>query len=186
MDMESSFELIRRAQGGDDDALNSLLERYLPRLRRWASGRLPAYARDLGDTNDLIQEAAIGTFRNFQRFQHRGDGGFHAYLRTAVANRINDEVRRAGRRPPLDEISTALPAAQTSPLEHAIGQEALDRYERALAQLGEVEREAVIARVELGFSYEEVAVLVGKPTAGAARVAISRAIDKLARLMSES
>jgi RNA polymerase sigma factor (sigma-70 family) len=171
MDMESSFDLIQRAQGGDDDALNSLLERYLPRLRRWARGRLPAYARDLGDTNDLIQEAAIGTFRN---------------LRTAVVNRIHDEVRRAGRRPPLDEISTALPTPQTSPLEHAIGQEALGRYERALAQLGDVEREAVIARIELGFSYEEVAALVGKSSAGAARVAISRALDKLARLMSAS
>ena len=93
--------------------LNSLLERYLPRLRRWASGRLPAYARDLGDTNDLIQEAAIGTFRNFPRFQQRGEGGLHAYLRTAVVDRIHDEVRRAGRRPALDEISTALPTPQT-------------------------------------------------------------------------
>jgi RNA polymerase sigma-70 factor (ECF subfamily) len=186
MDMESSFELIRRAQGGDDDALNSLLERYLPRLRRWASGRLPAYARDLGDTNDLVQEAAIGTFRNLRRFQQRGEGALHAYLRAAVVNRIHDEVRRAGRRPPLDEISSALPTAQTSPLEHAIGKEALDRYERALAQLGEAEREAVIARIELGFTYAEVATLVGKPSAGAARVAISRALDKLARLMSES
>jgi RNA polymerase sigma-70 factor (ECF subfamily) len=186
MDMESSFELIRRAQGGDNEALNSLLERYLPRLRRWASGRLPGYARDLGDTNDLIQEAAIGTFRNFQKFQQRGEGGLHAYLRSAVVNRITDEVRRAGRRPPLDEISTALVAGETSPLEHAIGQEALGRYERALAQLGEVEREAVIARIELGFSYEEVAALVGKPSAGAARIAISRALDKLARLMAAS
>ena len=187
MDMESSLELIRRAQGGDDDALNSLLERYLPRLRRWASGRLPAYARDLGDTNDLVQEAALGTFRNFAQFRQReGGGGLHAYLRTAVVNRIYDEVRRVGRRPVLDEISTALPSAQSSPLDHAIGQEAVDRYERALAQLGEVEREAVIARIELGFSYEEVATLVGKPSAGAARVAISRALDKLALLMAES
>ena len=187
MDMESSFELIRRAQGGDDLALNRLLERYLPRLRRWATGRLPAYARDLGDTNDLIQEAAIGTFRNFERFQQRPEGGgLHGYLRTAVVNRIHDEVRRAGRRPQFDEISTALPAGQTSPLEHAIGQEALDRYERALAQLGDVEREAVIARIELGFSYDEVAALVGKPSGGAARVAISRALTKLARLMSEA
>ena len=101
-------------------------------------------------------------------------------------NRIHDEIRRAGRRPQLDEITTAVPAEQTSPLEHAIGQEALGRYERALAQLGEVEREAVIARIELGFSYEEIAALVGKPSAGAARVAISRAVDKMARLMSES
>jgi RNA polymerase sigma-70 factor (ECF subfamily) len=187
MDMESSFELIRRAQGGDDDALNSLLERYLPRLRRWARGRLPAYARDLGDTNDLIQEAAIGTFRNFGQFQQRaGGGGLHGYLRTAVVNRIHDEIRRAGRRPAIDEIPEALPSGQASPLDEAIGQEAVDRYERALAQLGEVEREALIARIELGFTYEEVATLVGKPSANAARVAVSRALDKMAKLMSPS
>ncbi len=65
--LESSFELIQRAQGGDEDALNRLLERYHPRLRRWASGRLPSHARELGDTNDLVQEAIIGTFRRLDR-----------------------------------------------------------------------------------------------------------------------
>jgi len=35
--VESSVELLTRAQSGDDAALNSLLARYLPRLTRWAS-----------------------------------------------------------------------------------------------------------------------------------------------------
>ena len=50
MDPESSVELIRLAQSGDDDALSRLLERHLPELRRWAHGRLPQFARDLADT----------------------------------------------------------------------------------------------------------------------------------------
>jgi RNA polymerase sigma-70 factor (ECF subfamily) len=187
MDMESSLELIRRAQGGDEEALNDLLERYLPRLRRWASGRLPAYARDLGDTNDLIQEAAMGTFRNFDHFQQLpAGGGLHGYLRAAVINRIYDEIRRVGRRPVIDEIPEALSSGLASPLDQAIGHETFNRYDRALAQLGEVEREAVIARIELGFTYEEVASLVGKPTANAARAAVSRALGKMAKLMSSS
>jgi RNA polymerase sigma factor (sigma-70 family) len=184
MELESSFELIERAQRGDADALDRLLARYLPRLRRWASGRLPRYARDLGDTHDLVQEAVIGLVKNFHRFEHRGEGALQAYLRQAVVNRIRDEIRRAGRRPPHDELDPAVAAHGVSPLESAIGSEALERYESALASLGDEEREAVVARLELGCSYQEVATLVGKPTSDAARVAVARAVTKLARLMS--
>ena len=186
MDLESSFELIQRAQQGDSDALNRLLERYLPRLRRWARGRLPVYARDLGDTNDLVQDAVIGTFRNFANFEQRGEGALQAYLRQAVLNRIRDEVRRTGRRPRRTALDPEMPGRQLSPLEAAIGTQAIDRYEQALARLGETDRQAVIARLELGCSYAEVAALVDKPTPGAARVAITRAVAKLARYMAES
>ena len=40
-------DLIRRAQGGDEDAMNRLFARHLPELRRWARGRLPAAAREV-------------------------------------------------------------------------------------------------------------------------------------------
>ena len=53
----------------------------------------------------------------------------------------------------------------------------------ALQQLRSVEREAIIARVELGYGYEELAVALGKPSPGAARVAVTRALARLARLM---
>ena len=59
-DPESSVELLERARAGDSDALDRLLGRYLPRLRRWASGRLPRRARDLSDTDDLVQERYSG------------------------------------------------------------------------------------------------------------------------------
>ncbi|HEY0874372.1 MAG TPA: sigma-70 family RNA polymerase sigma factor [Vicinamibacterales bacterium] len=186
MDLESSFELIQRAQQGDDDALNRLLERYLPRLRRWARGRLPSYARDLGDTNDLVQDVVTRTFRNFSSFEQRGEGALQAYLRQALMNRIRDEVRRTVRYPNREELDPELPGRESSPLEAAIGSEAMERYEHALARLHDVERQAVIARLELGYSYAEVAALVNKPTAGAARVAISRAVTKLARYMAQA
>ena len=185
-DLESSFELIERAQRGDTDALNRLLARYLPRLRRWASGRLPRHARDLGDTNDLVQEAVIRTVHNIQSFEHRGEGALQAYLRQAVVNRIRDEVRRAGRRPEHGALDDAMVGAEDSPLERAIGGQALERYEQALASLGDEEREAVVARLELGCSFHEVAALVGKPSADAARVAVARAVTKLAALMSST
>src|SRR5687767_12315326 len=102
---EASVELIRRAKTGDADALGHLVNRYLPRLRRWAAGRLPVTARDLGDTNDVVQEAVIRTFRNLDRFEERGEGALQAYLRQAVMNRIRDEIRRTGRRPRVEVLS---------------------------------------------------------------------------------
>jgi RNA polymerase sigma-70 factor (ECF subfamily) len=70
-----------------------------------------------------------------------------------------------------------------SPLEEAIGQEALQRYEAALNRLKPAEREAVIARVEMGCSYDELAIALNKPTADAARKAAARALVRLAREM---
>ena len=183
MDPESSFDLILRAQGGDGGALERLLGRYRPRLQRWASGRLPRYAREAVDTEDLVQEALIRTFRNFAEFEQRTEWGLQAYLRRAVANRIRDELRRHDARPRLQPLEDG-PASQASPLEIASGRETFEAYERGLADLDELEREAVISRLELGCSYQEIADLIGKPTADAARMMVARALDKLARHMS--
>ena len=183
MDPESSFDLILRAQGGDGSALDRLLSRYRPRLQRWASGRLPRYAREAVDTEDLVQEALIRTFRNFKDFEQRTEWGLQAYLRRAVVNRIRDELRRHGVRPRLEPLEDG-PASQASPLEIASGQETFEAYDRGLAALGELEREAVISRLELGCSYQEIADLIAKPTPDAARMVVARALDKLARSMS--
>jgi RNA polymerase sigma factor (sigma-70 family) len=184
MDPDSSFELIQLAQGGDADALGRLLQRYLPALRRWAHGRLPRYARDMSDTQDLVQEAITRTLLNFKKFEYRGDGALQAYLRQAVLNRIRDEARRVGRRPFHDDLNENIKDKGTSPLERAIGTQAIDRYEAALASLDPSDREAVVARLELGYSYDEIALLVGKPTPDAARMAVARAIKRLADMMS--
>lgn len=186
MQDEASVELIRRAQTGDDEALGHLVSRYLPRLRRWASGRLPMHARDLGDTNDVVQDAVIKVFRNIGRFDDRGEGALLAYLRQAVLNRIRDEIRRTGRRPRLDPVDSAAIDGGASPLEFAVGAEAVDRYERALSQLTEVDRQLIVARLEFGHDYAAIAAITHRPTPGAARVGVSRALQKLARLMCES
>jgi RNA polymerase sigma-70 factor (ECF subfamily) len=184
MDQESSFELIQRAQAGDDHALELLLERYRPRLQRWATGRLPRYARDLADTEDLVQEALIGTVRNFQQFEQRGEWALQAYLRHAVTNRIRDELRRFESQPRRNLLPADVASGDVSPFESAVGTEVFQRYDAALATLDDVEREAVIARVELGCSYLEIAALAEKPSADAARMLVSRALGKLAKTMA--
>jgi len=183
MDHESSFALIERAKAGDSDALDELLARYRPRLRRWASGRLPRNARSISDTEDIVQDALIRTFRNFQTFEQRGEWALQAYLRRAVLNRVRDELRRSDTRL-RSELPDDAVSPELSPLEAAMGAQTFARYEAALADLSDTDREGVIARLELGCSYEEVATLLDKPTADAARVAVSRALAKVAEAMS--
>ncbi len=185
-DPESSVELLERARAGDSDALDRLLERYLPRLRRWASGRLPRRARDLSDTDDLVQDTVVKTLRHIDGFQPQREGALQAYLRQAIMNRIRDEFRRAKRRSPPEELADEVPSPLASPLDEAIGKEATERYEAALAELRDEEREAIVARLELQCSYDEMAVMLGKPSPNAARVAVRRAVMRLALKMNNA
>lgn len=182
-EVESTGRLISRARAGDATAAAELCARHLTPLRRWASGRLPRWARDVVDTDDLVQDALLQTFRRLGGFEPRRAGALQAYLRQAVLNRIRDELRKSARRPlpadPANEIDPAL-----SPLEQTIGRETMERYERGLAALQPTEREAIIGRLEMGYTYQELADALGKPSAEAARKAAERALVRLAEEMS--
>jgi RNA polymerase sigma-70 factor (ECF subfamily) len=182
-DAESSFDLLQRVRDGDSDALSHLLQRYLPAMIRWARGRLPHWARDMSDTQDLVQDTVIQAMKHLDAFRPQRPGALQAYLRQALMNRIRDELRRAARRPPPIELPDTMATSAPSPLEEAIGREALDQYEAALAELSENDREAIIGRVELGQSYEELAAILGKPSSEAARLAVHRAVRRLAEKM---
>jgi RNA polymerase sigma-70 factor, ECF subfamily len=180
---ESTVDLLGRIQSGDADALDLLYLRYLAPLRRWARGRLPRWARDLRDTEDLVQDTLLHTLRHVESFDYRGAGALQAYLRQAVVNRVRDEVRRIGRRPDVTSIEEAIVSEGPSPLEEAVGTETLARYDAALSRLTPGEREAVVARVEMGSTYLEIAEALGKPSADAARMAVGRALIRLAEEM---
>lgn len=183
-DPESTFALIARARAGDQEAVERLFARHLRPLQRWASGRLPKWARDLADTDDLVQDTLLQTFKRIGDFEPRRVGALQAYLRQAVVNRLRDELRRKGRRPESTDIEgVELEAAADSPLEEAIGREEVEHYERALQRLRPEEREAIIARVEMDYSYEELAQVLGKPTPDAARKTAQRALVRLAEEM---
>jgi len=182
---ESTFQLIQRFRGGDRLALDRLFERHLPRLQRWAKGRLPRWARDTKDTQDLVQETLLQTFNRIDLFEPAREGALQAYLRQAVMNRIRDEIRRKARKPAHVELEeTEVVDPGRSPLEEAVGMEEIERYESALGRLRPEERELIILKVELGYTYEEVARLLEKPTSGAAHKATKRALVRLAEEMA--
>jgi RNA polymerase sigma-70 factor (ECF subfamily) len=182
---ESSVELVGLIQAGDALALDVLCQRYLPILQRWASGRLPHRARDLVETGDIVQETVVRMLRQIDRFEVRRDGALLAYLRSGIMNRIRDEARRVGRRPDQVDVDDVVTADRgPSPLEQLIGSQALASYESALAQLRESDREAIIGRLELDLSFEELARALGKDSANTARMTFNRALLRLAEGMS--
>jgi len=183
---EATVELLQKAKRGDESALDRLLERCIPVLRRWAHGRMPASSRGMLETADLVQDAVIAAMRRLDAFEPRHQGALQAYLRKAVLNRIRDLARRHKRGLDQTDLPGDLADERTSPLEQAIGQENLARYEAAMQRLDAPDREAIVARLELQQSYEELAVVLNKPTAAAARMSVTRAMKRLALEMRDA
>ena len=176
-------DLLRSAKDGDEKALAALMGRYVPRLKRWASGRLPLHARSLLDTSDLVQETLLKVLQGLDRIEVRGPGSFQAFVRQAVLNRIRDELRWAKLRPGPEGVPETIADRASTPLENAIGADVLDRYERALAALTDEERELLHLRIELDFDYDAIAGMTGRPSRDAARMAVQRALAQLADRM---
>jgi RNA polymerase sigma factor (sigma-70 family) len=183
-DAESTFQLLDRVHAGDRVALDLLFARYLKPLQYWARGRLPQWARHSTDTHDIVQDTLLNAFRKIGSFEPRREGAFLAYLRTAVMNRVREEIRRTKSRPAAETFDELDHAHDGSPLDDAIAEETFACYEAALKRLTPEEQEAIIGRVELGLSYEALAQHLEKPSPDAARMAVARALVHLAQEMN--
>jgi len=174
----ASQELLRRARAGDHQALDRLFKKYLPSLHRWAHGRIPSWARNAVDTADVVQETVLQTLLNLRSFEPQREGALLGYLRRSLMNRIKDRFRYAARHR-MDELSESSPDTSASPLQVAISEEERQRYQDALSRLSPSDREAIVGRIELEYSYEQLALILKKPTPGAARMAVRRALIRL-------
>jgi len=181
-----TLDLVRGAQRGESAAIENLYSRYLPRLRWWAHGRLPGFARNGFDTEDVVQDAMMRTLRRLEDFDPQKAGCFQAYTRQAVLNAIRDHVRRARPHETADRVLEFEIMPQKSPLEELIGRDGIERYETALAVLSPQEQELIVGRLELNCSFAELAEMTGKNSPDAARVATKRALVRLAEGMGDA
>jgi len=180
----TSRHLLAGARRGDPGAVAQLVSRYLPQLHRWAHGRLARWARTLVDTADVIQDTLLRTLGRLDAFEPRGRDALAAYLRTAVRNRISDEHRRVVRRGMPLPLSETLADPAASPLERAMTSEMQARYQAALARLSRPDQELIVAHVELDYTHEQLGCMMGR-SRNAARMALRRAIDRLAEQMRD-
>jgi DNA-directed RNA polymerase specialized sigma24 family protein len=81
-------------------------------------------------------------------------------------------------------IATSSPLGRRmTPLESAIGADVVRRYESAMAKLSDEERRLLHLRIELALDYAEIALMLGRTSPSATRMAIQRSLHKLARMM---
>lgn len=181
----TTLRLLTRARAGDAAAQNLLMKRYLPTLQIWARGRVPNQLRDLLDTNDLVQVTLIKALDHVESFEPRHQGAFFSYLRRILINSIRDEIRRRERAPAQVSLQHTVPDAEPSPLEVLIGKDVEERYEQALGRLTPEQAEAVLMRIELGFTYEQIREAMGGPSPDAARMLVARGLLRLSELIDD-
>jgi RNA polymerase sigma factor (sigma-70 family) len=177
---DTTAELIVKVRDGDRAAENEIVQRNLSDLRRYARGRLPRSARERGDTDDLVQETILKALPRLGTFDSQRPGSFQSYLRVSLKNRVTDAVRRSIRRPPGDPLVEVVDGAP-SPADALNTAEMEASYREALKRLRPLDRPLVIAHVEREWSAAQIAKAFGKPSVDAARVAVSRAMQRLLR-----
>ena len=158
--------------------------RSLKALTCFAAGRVPPRIRGMVESQDLVAEAVEKGLRKILELDLSREGALLSYLRRVFKNLIVDKVRAADRRPSPVSLDDQHADDQTSPLDKALDREKVELYEDALQQLKPRDAEVILLRMEQQASYDEIAVQMGLPTANAARVAVRRALLRLAHEMS--
>jgi RNA polymerase sigma factor (sigma-70 family) len=167
----------------DRRALEKFFRRQLPMLKRWADARVPRWLEREADADDFVQRTALRTLQRLGHLPSRSMDEVQAYLRQILVNLVRDEIRRAGRRPDHVGIRDDDAIWQWSPLDRLIGRNAWSSFTRALKTLSQRDRSAIAGRFEAGLSYRALQQRLGTDTPDAARVAVSRAVSRLAAAM---
>jgi RNA polymerase sigma factor (sigma-70 family) len=186
-DLLSTIDLVTRAKRGNRSAAETLFRRYRPRLEAFLFARVPFRARRLFDTQDVVQEVCVKIFAALDRFEGRGIGSFWCFARSVARNHLIDAGRRgrALHETAIKEGSGSCPKdLAPGPSKEAEGHESAEDFDRALEGLSDHVRTATLMRLELGLEWNVIAEECGFPSPDAARVAIKRALRKIATEMS--
>ena len=183
---EEQADLLARARAGEEGAMEQLISRQIPQLRRWAHGKLPNSARGAMDTEDLIQDSLLRLWRILDTFEDRGDGSLSACARTVLNNLIKDRYKAAANRYEVEEFRSLDFPIGASPSAAAARSESFDRYLRALKALKDDDQFAVIARMELGCSYGEIGKMLDGMAEDTVRKRVQRSLDKIREQLASS
>ncbi len=180
---QSDLELVRRVQRGERGAFDLLVLRYQHRVVKLVARLL----RDPAEAEDVAQEAFVKAYRAIGSF--RGDSAFYTWLYRIAVNTARNTMASRQRRP-LDyeaDLSESEQSAVESRMRHgdtpeaaALTDEIHHTVNRAVEELPEDLRTAIILREIEGLSYEEIAAAMDCPV-GTVRSRIFRAREAIDR-----
>ncbi|MGH7486484.1 MAG: RNA polymerase sporulation sigma factor SigH [bacterium] len=174
----SDDELVARFQGGDNDSLDVLLQRY----RRFTRAKARGYFLIGADSDDIEQEGMIGLFKAVRDFRPDRQASFRAFAELCITRQIITAIKTATRQKhqPLNSylsLSGTRPGEENGsgtveevleakglidPIEFIISMEDLRSMRRMMSEmLSKLEVEVLRLYVE-GKSYQEIAEVLGR------------------------
>ena len=190
LDPASGLELLEKARRGEKAALNALLDRLRPWMKKLASQLTPQHGKL--DSSDVVQNAQLLIVRNIQKLQGNGVGQFCTWVRTIVHNEAKTLAAKHRPQEPLPEGSSAedrMAAQVDTPSDQVVQQERRVVVQRAIAQLSLEDQDVILLRDFEDLEYDVIAGVLGI-TAEAARQrhvrALKRLQDKLEQFEHES
>ena len=180
---QSDLELVKRAQRNERGAFDLLVLRYQHKVIKLVARLL----RDPAEAEDVAQEAFVKAYRALGSF--RGDSAFYTWLYRIAVNTARNTMASRQRRP-LEYEADLSESEQSSvdarmkdtdtPEAAVLSEEIHQTVNRAVEELPEDLRTAIILREIEGLSYEEIAAAMDCPV-GTVRSRIFRAREAIDR-----
>ena len=175
----SDSELVDKATNGDRRALDTLVERYSPRVNRLASQLMG----DLEEARDAAQESLVKVCTRLKQF--RGEAQFATWLHRLVVNTCRDRMAfQRVRRAEALELDEQAVSDDPDPSNVAMLTDLRRDLADALSRLSADQRIAVVLRDSFGLSYKEISRVARMPV-GTAKCYVHRARARLRTLLEE-
>jgi|SRR5579872_547005 len=154
--LEGHVELIEACRLGRRDAFRALFEAYQDRIYSIAL----RYSGNPATALDIAQDVFVKLLSSIQDF--RGEAGFESWLYRLVVNRCLDYHRRSRRiRRMVEDALDVFTASRETALHDLLRSEVEEQVQRAITRLAPEQRMVVVLRYTEGFSYEQIAEILG-------------------------
>lgn len=197
---EQTESLLSAVREGDDDAINRLLEKHRPPIRRLVELRLDRKVQQRVDVSDVVQDVMIEASGRLQKYLDDPAMAFHLWLRQIAWDRIIDTYRRhrvsakrsMDREQPMSapagpdqstmEFAVQLCDPGLTPAAAATQRELALKVEAAIERLGDQDREIILMRHYEHLTNQEIAEVLGlNPPAASMRYL--RSVRRLRELL---
>ena len=199
---DETEQLLEGVKNGDHDAVNALLDRHRPTLRRLIRMRLDQKIQQRVDVSDIVQDVLVEANRRLPDYLKEAKLSFRLWLRQIAKDRVIDAHRRhrvsakrsvdreqpmaiaAGPRRSTLELVKQLCDPELTPAAAVAQQELAERVEQAIAQLDEQDCEIIVMRHYEQLTNQEIAQAL-ELSEPAASMRYLRAVRRLRKMLPD-